>query len=482
MKILKTNTEAFWKGFDETARVVASTLGPHGRNVYIHETFQPRIINDGVRVANSINFEDPVENAGAYIVKNASAKTNDDVGDGTTTTAVLLRAIVNEARKRTESPAVIKKSLEEATKKAVELLKKQAVPMKDEDIHRVALLSSEHEDVAQAIEDIYKELGNGAVISIEDSKSEVTNYEVSDGWEGRAGFLSPWFINDMQTGKAVFEEIPVIVIKKKLATIQNLQPFLQYRQESGLDKCAFFVDEIDDSILAFLVKNKVNGLLNSVVVRANMEQLDDIVAVTGSTPISDASGVSFEKFDPVKHMGKAHKLVVDAHTTLIQGDGKGARNRALELELDATNEPNGYRKDKLEERAARLRGKIAILKVGGFTDLEREYKKLKAEDAVKCLPAAFDEGLVDGAGKTWYEIAAKLKGDTVGEQILSKALLLPTAQLMENSGEDNISSEGIIDPCKVERVSLENASSAAGIAITTIAVIAEYPDAENKRS
>ncbi len=478
-QLLRQDIDKMMEGFNETAQVVSATLGPDGRNVYIADVYTPRIINDGVRIANSIGFNDEMKNAGAYVVKNASAKTNDDVGDGTTTTVVLLKALVEEAIKRPESRAQIKHSLEEALPKATSLLKDLSEPMKEEDIERVAYLVSEHEDIAKLIKEIYEKLGHEAAIQIEDSKTGETKYEIEDGYRLYDGYMSEWFYTDEKTHKGTLEDVPVVVATQKMGKNADLVNLAKQWQEQKIAQAAFFVADIDDQMLGLLVKNHLMKNFLAIVVRCNAEQLEDVAAITGATIIGEQSGVLWENVK-LSDLGRARKIVADRNTTLIQADSEAAAHRALELEVDATDEPNMYRQARLQERAARLRGKIAILKVGGFTELEREYKELKTEDAIKALPAAFKEGLVKGAGRTWHEISEKLKGNTIGEQILKKALKAPLEQLKKNSGKEEVPYKDIVDPTMVERVSLENAVSAAGLFITTIAavVLEKEPNAQ----
>ncbi len=465
---IKKMTEGLYKGCE----VTASTLGPDGRNVFIGDMYTPRVINDGVRIVNAMNLKDEMENAGLYFAKNASAKTNDDVGDGTTTTVVFLKAIVEEALKRPESRAEIKRSLENALPKVIELLKKSATPMKDEDVERVAYLVSEHKDIAQFIKEIYEKLGHNAAIQIEDSKTGETKYEIEDGYRLYDGYMSEWFFTDEKTRKAVLEDVPVVVSAQKMAKNVDLVNLAKQWQEQKVSQAVFFLNDIDDQMLGLLVKNHLMKNFLAILVKCNAEQLEDVAAITGATIIGEQSGVLWENVK-LKDLGYAKKVVADKNTTLIQADGEAASHRALELEINATDEPNMYRKSKLEERAARLRGKIAILKIGGYTELEREYKELKAEDAIKALPAAFEEGLVEGGGMAWMNIIPRLSTETIGEEILKKALHAPLAQLLKNSGKDTFETKGIVDPCKVERVSLENALSAASLFITTIAGIIE---------
>ncbi len=477
MKQLSNDIPKIYEGLKKAADAVGSTIGPEGRNVFISDPFEPKITNDGARIADSINLKDSLENVGAFLVKNCAAKTNDDVGDGTTTTVVLLQAILEECVKRKENPSVIRASLNDAVKKAVSLLKEKAMPITEKDVKEVALISGEYEDLAQIIYEIVNKLGRDAHISIADSQTYETTYEIVEGYEAKTGFVSPWFITDSKTHKAEYEDIPILVSAKKINNVQNIAPLTGKLAQSGIAQCAFFVSDIDERVLAVLVANKIQGKFNSVVVRANKEELQDIAGATGAVIIGEESGVDFINLSE-KHLGKADKLTVDSHTTVIIANPLNAQARASELEADAEEEPNQFLKQRLEERAARLRGKIGIIRVGTNNDLSRSHKKDKAEDAIKAVPAALAEGLVKGAGRAWWEVSEELKGDTVGEQILKNALKRPYEKIRENKGIsvsvlDDADINDIHDPAKVERVALENAVEAASIFITTSYALTE---------
>lgn len=474
MKNLYTDLEKFLKGFNEAADVVSATLGPEGRNVYISETYTSRISNDGARIAYNIFFSDPEKNAGANVVKNAAAKTNDDVGDGTTTTVVLLQAIVKEALQRKESPTVVRESLKKAVEKAVKLLKESSEPFKQSQVEEVALVSAEYPDLARMIAEITKKLGVNALIAVGDSPTAESSYEIVDGYEINSGFVAPVFMTDTKTQQAIYEDIPIFISGKKITKVQDIKKITDALEQKGIDQCAFFVSDIDDVVTAVLAQSKLTGRFKSVVVRITKDILPDLASVTGAKPFGDEFGKPFNSAT-IQDLGIARKIVVDARTSMIMGDPKGATARALELEIDATGEDNDILKARLQERAARLRGKIAVLKIGANSDFAREHKKDKAQDVVKAIPAAAAEGLVNGAGETWCAVSLEL-GETIGEEILKKALVVPYQKILEGSGDKNgfkLMGKGIKDPAKVERVALENAAEAAGIVITLTALILE---------
>ncbi len=467
------------EGLNEACRVTAASLGPHGRTVYLSDRYTPRTIHDGVRIVNAIHFEDEMMNAGAYFAKNASAKTNDEVGDGTTSTVVFLKAIIEEASKLSENPADIRRSLDKAIPKAIKLLEEQKKDMTDDQIEHVAFLISKHEDIAKYISEIYAQLGHDAAIQIEDSKTFDTKYEIEDGYRLYDGYLSEWFFTDEKTRKATLEDVPVVVATQKLAKNSDLVPLAKQWQEKGVNQAVFFVREIDDQMLGLLVKNHLQGNFRAIVVKCFQEQLEDVAAITNAKIIGEQSGTLWEKVK-LEDLGFAKKVVADRTSTLIQGDNKAASARAIELEVNAIDEPNMYTQSKIRERAARLRGKIAILKVGGYTELEREDKELNAEDAIKAIPKALEGGLVNGAGKAWQEVAEKL-GDSVGEKILKVALQAPRKQLQENAGSEKVTHEGVVDPFLVEKVSLESAVSNAGLFLTTIAAIVDESNGKDAK-
>ncbi|MDE2233724.1 MAG: hypothetical protein KGJ90_06505 [Patescibacteria group bacterium] len=467
MKKLYTDLRPMLAGLRTAADVVGSTLGPDGRNVFIDDPMDKKITNDGARIAYFTELEDKLENAGAWVVKNACAKTNDNVGDGTTTTAVLLKSILDEGLKRPESPAIVRVSLGDAVKEAVKMLKEKANPVTLKDVKDVALVAGENEELAEIIHEIYQKLGEKTFISLENSKTYSTYYEIVEGLEVRAGYLSPYFINNQKKQTAEYEEMPVFVTDKKMTNVNHLGAVMQKLREADISQCAFFVGEIDDRVLATLAGWKFAGIFNGLVVKVFKDEMADIAGATGATVIGDGSGISFEKVK-LEHLGKAKRLTADRNSTLIIANSALAKIRATELQAEAENEDNSVLKGLLEERAARLNGQVAILYIGANNDLARAYLRDKAEDAVKAVPAALAEGLVEGAGHAWLEVAKELPNDTIGQQILKRALRAPYKKILENKGiEEETEKVSIQDPVKVERVALENAAEAAGIMITT---------------
>jgi len=481
-------------GLNKCADTVGATLGACGKNVYIDGGI-PKITNDGATIANEFVLEDKLENAGAYVVRNCSAQTNDDAGDGTTTTTVLVQSIIQEALKRPENAMIVKESLKEAGDKILKILAKKAIKIEKKDIEQVALISAEDKTLAKLITEIINKLGEKAVINVEDSKTFETNYEIVDGFEAHVGFMSPTFITDKKTAKAIHSDIAVLCSEKKIANIGDIAPIFEMLKKEGINSAVIVAEDIDDSMLGIFVASNQVGTFKSVVIRATSLLLEDIAGATGAKLISNSTGINFQNFQK-EHLGYAKKVVCDANKTLFIGDGVQAKAYADELEWKAETEPNMYTARNIKQRVARLRGGIAQLRIGASTDFEREYLKDKAVDAVKAVQSALEEGIVEGGGITLYRIANEMKAKTIGEEILKKSLTAPIRKIIENSGKDyteviknlpegmgydvkndkyvDMLKEGIIDPAKVERCALENAVSSAGTFITTTAVITDY--------
>lgn len=490
----KTALEKLVKGLDTAAEAVGGTMGPKGRNVFIYDPITPKVTNDGVTIAHYIHLEDKEEDMGAYVIRNVSAQSNDDVGDGTTTTTVLTQALVHEFLGRPENPMLIKESLKEASDKVVKKLMKKSIKVSKDDIHRVALISAENPELAKLIAEVVGKLGEKAIINVEDSKTLVTDYEVVDGYEAQVGYTSPHFINDKKSGKAVYSDVPVLVVEKKISNIADVAPLFDQFKKQGIGSCVIVTEDIDDSMLGMFVVNKNMGTFNSLIIKASGETLKDIAGATGATPISSSTGVTFQTVT-VEHLGHAKKVVSDANKTIFLGAGESSRAYANELERSLDAETNMYLQKKLKERIARLRGGIAVLRIAAPSDLEREYLKYKAEDAVKAVQAALAEGIVEGGGMSLWRLAQELETKTIGDQILKKVLTAPLKKIIENSGRDyaeiirnlpegmgydakadkyvNMVKEGIMDPAKVERCALMNAVSAASTLATTFALITE---------
>ncbi len=498
----KEGLDKIMKGLDSSADTVGSTMGPKGANIYIDDLYVPRIVNDGATISRHITFKDRLENAGAYVIKNVSGQQNDDVGDGTTTVVVLTQAIIHEALKRPENAMTIKESLKTAGDKILKILSKKSTKIDKGDVERVALISAENKDLAKMIAEIIDKLGEKAVINVEDSKTFGTSYEIVDGFEIPFGYMAPY----APFGKITYDNVPVLVVEGKINNPWEIDGVVNKLAEQKMRSCVIACGDIEDATLGVLGISKVKGLFDTVVVRMNPEELQNIAGATGAKMVSPNTGLTFQNIT-VEDLGRARKIVCDANKTLVMSDKKVALTYSKQIEEMAENEPNMYLKKKIEDRAAKVKGGVAVLKIGAPTDLDREYLKLKAEDAVKAVHAALEEGVVEGGGMTLWRIAQDITPKTIGEEILKKALIAPLKKIIENAGQDysevilglgdaekqakemnrgeeellgydarndcytNMLKCGIIDPSKVERCAIENAVSSASIFITTNAVI-----------
>lgn len=491
------------KGLDIAADAVSGTLGPCGRNVFVDDALAPNITNDGATIAKNIVLPDKIEDKGAYLVRNTSSQTNDDAGDGTTTTTVLLQALVHESLKRPENPMFIKNSLEEASKKVIAAIEKRAVKIKKEDIKRVALISAENELIASKITEIFEKIGNDAVITVEDSRTFETDYEIVDGYKANVGFMSPHFITDKKQAKAIMDDVYVFVSERKISAISDIAPLFKILEEQRVSQLVIVCEDIENSIVGMFVQNKLIGTFNPLVIRATGPLLEDIEAVVGAKRVSEKTGITFAKVAK-EHLGRAKRVVCEENSTIFQPAGISLADMyATHLESMAKNEQNMYIKERLMKRVAQLRGGIAVLRIGAATDFEREYYKYKAEDSVKAVKAAIEEGIVEGGAMALYRIAEEMKPKTVGEEIVKNALTAPLRKIIENAGKDyteiikkmpegmgydarndkyvDMMKAGIIDPAKVERCAVENSISSASIFITTFASITDHVKPETDK-
>lgn len=489
------------KGIKVVAQAVGKTIGPRGTNVFIDDPVRPRFTNDGASIAHTITLPDKLENAGAWVAKNACAQTNDDAGDGTTTTVVLLDSAIDECLSRPENKILMMQSLLEAKTKAIALLKKQAKPIDKSEILDVARISAENEQLAELITEVVKKVGPKAVITVEDRQDGFeSDYQFVQGYEAHVGFMSPYFRNDPTKARAVHTDIAVLCTAKKLGTIQDLK-FFEKLAEAKINNLVVVAEEIDPQILGMFVQTHATRSMNLLVIKAQGPLLEDIAAATGATVISDETGVVFDTFDPKKHLGLANKVVSEEKKTVFMSGALSAKKQADRLEAFAKANPNQFEAKKLRERAAKLRGGIAVIRIGAHTDSERNYLRDKADDTVHAVQAAMDEGVVQGGGMALYMVSAQIGSKTVGEQILSKVLRAPLQQIVMNAGKDyaeivkdlpdgfgydakkdvysDFLKAGILDPFKVEKAALENAISTAAHFITTHAAIVDYLEPKN---
>ena len=518
-------------GMNVVANAVGATLGPKGRNVAIDRKFgSPTITHDGVSVAKEIELEDPFENMGAQLLKEAATKTNDIAGDGTTTSTVLAHAIVNEGLKALEAgynPMLIKHGIELATDLVVEELRKMSVKIDTKDeIASVATNSAADEKVGNLIADVMDKVGKDGVITVEESKSMADETEFVEGMQFDRGYISSYFITSAEQMEAVIADPYILINEKKISAAQDVVPLLEKLVQLGKRELLIIAEDIDGEALATLVLNKLRGMLNVVAVKApgfgdrRKAMLQDIAILTGGTVISEETGRKLETAT-IQDLGRAEKIVSDKeNTTIIGGKGtkSGIEGRIKEIRAEIDKSTSDYDKEKLQERLAKLSGGVAIIRVGAATETEMKEKKHRVEDALSAARAAVEEGIVPGGEISLINAVAKLdkmlktneddEEIRVGINIVKKALEAPIRKLASNAGQDgsviidtvrrtavdkkdknigynvltseyvNMIEAGIIDPVKVVRGALENASSIAAMILTTDVLVTDIPEKE----
>ncbi len=516
--------EKLLAGVRKLADAVKITMGPKGRNVVLATGFgTPTITNDGVTIAKEIDLEDRFEDIGAQIVKEASTKTNDLAGDGTTTATVLAAAIIEEGMKNVAAganPVLLKNGIEKAVKFALEELEKNAQPISNyEEIAQVATISAQSEEVGITIAQTMDKVGNNGVITVEEGQTVGISTSVVEGMQFDNGYLSPYMVTDSTRMEAVLENPAILITDKKVSNLQDLVPLVESLAGEGKKDLLIIAEDIESEALTTLVLNKLRGTFNAVAVKApafgdrRKEMLKDLAIVTGGNLISEELGRDL-KTAVLADLGSAKKVVVGKDsTTIIQGLGDSSEisARVDEIKNQIENEKSDYDREKLMERAAKLSGGVAILKVGAATEVELKEKKHRIEDALSATRAAVEEGIVPGGGTALLKIAQKLSQvedqienaeEKLGVTIVKKALSSPVRQIAENAGlegsvvvekilatsdfkegyniisgkvEDLVAS-GIIDPKKVTRSALQNAASVAAMLLTTEVAIATIPE------
>lgn len=496
--------EGMRRGMKKVHRAVNGTYGPRGTNVFIDDPVSPKFTNDGHFIAHCIELLDKLENAGAWVVKNVCAQTNEDAGDGTTTVSVLLESLIDEALSRPENKTLLMQSLMEAKTKILALLKKQVKAIKQKDVINVARISSENEGLAQLITEVVGKVGPKATITVEDRLDGFeSDYKLVQGYEAHVGFESPYFINQKGKAMAIHEDIHVLCVQKKLGTVNDLKMFEQLEKEK-INRLVIVAQEIDEQILGIFAATNVSRKMSLLVIKATGSLLEDIAAAVGASIIGDETGITFENFDASQHLGKANKVICEEKKTIFMSSAPSANKHAKRLLALAETNMNGFEAKKLRERAAKLRGGIAVIRIGAHTDAERNYLRDKADDTVHSVQSALEEGVVVGGGMALYRIATSLKPRTIGEQILSRALTSPLKQIVSNAGKEyadviknlpqgygydakrdrycDFFKEGILDPFKVERCAVENAISTAAHFVTTHASIVEYVEPSKEKA
>ena len=509
-------------GVNILANAVRVTLGPKGRNVILDKSYgAPTVTKDGVSVAKEIELKDKFENMGAQLVKEVASKTNDAAGDGTTTATVLAQAIVNEGLKSVTAgvdPMDIKRGIDKAVEAVTAEIKtiSRKVPGNDtKAIAQVGTVSANADEaVGEIIAKAMSKVGTEGVITVEEGKGLENELDVVEGMQFDRGYLSPYFINNAQAQQVVLENPVILITEKKISNIRDLLPVLEGVAKSGRP-LLIVAEDVDGEALATLVVNNLRGILKVAAVKApgfgdrRKEMLKDIATLTGGTVISEELGMSLDKV-VVEDLGNAKKVIIDKeNTTIIDGVGEKSKidARISEIKAQVETSTSDYDKEKLQERLAKLSGGVAVIKVGAATEVAMKEKKARVEDALHATRAAVEEGIVAGGGVALVRagvVLEKLKGanedQTIGINILRKAIQEPLRQIVKNAGGEpsvvlnkvlegkgafgfnaadgtygDMLELGILDPAKVTRLALQNAASVAGLLLTTEAMIAELP-------
>lgn len=511
-------------GVDKLAAAVATTLGPKGRNVALDKKWgAPSIIHDGVTVAKEIELEDPFENMGASLVKEAASKTSDVAGDGTTTSTVLAQAIVEEGLKNITAgvnPMILKNGVEKASAAVVAELKRMAKKVGDQgEIEKIATISAASSEIGKLIADALQKVGPDGVVTVEEGKGLELSVEYKEGMEFDRGFVSAYFVTDADKMQAVIEDAHILITDQKIASLQDLVTFLENFVKVSKN-LVIIADEVEGEALATLVVNKMRGVFNVLAIKApgfgdrRKEMLEDIAILTGGTVISEDMGRKLESVT-VDDLGKADNIVSDKDNTIIVG-GKGAKSaleariKQIRTELEKTD--SDFDREKLQERLAKLSGGVAVINVGAATEVELKEKKERVDDAVHATKAAVEEGYVVGGGVALIRarkvlekvLEAPMSSDErVGVEIVRDALAKPLSMLARNAGIDagwvvkevekatgnvglnvlsgkfeDLVTAGVIDPIKVTRSAVQNAASVAMMILTTECLITDIPEKE----
>jgi chaperonin GroEL len=513
--------DALKTGVDALANAVKVTLGPKGKNVILDKKFgAPSITKDGVSVAKEIDLADPVENMGAQLVKEVASKTADDAGDGTTTATVLAQAIFNIGLKNVAAganPMDLKRGIDKAVAKVVENLKSQSNSISDtKEIKQVASVSANNDPaVGKMIADAMDKVGKDGVITVEEAKGTETEVKTVEGMQFDRGYLSPYFVTNTEKMEAELEQPLILIYDKKISNMKELLPILEAASQTG-KPLVIIAEDIDGEALATLVVNKIRGTLKVAAVKApgfgdrRKAMLEDIAVLTGGTVISEERGYKLESAT-LEYLGSADKMNIDKDNTIIvNGGGKKAdiQSRINQIKAQVETTSSDYDKEKLQERLAKLSGGVAILYIGAATEVEMKEKKDLVDDALHATRAAVEEGVVAGGGIAFIraiDSLNKLKVENEDQQtgvdIVQKALEAPLRTIVENSGlegsvvvqkvkegkddfgfnakdnkYENLIKAGVIDPTKVTRLALENASSISSLLLTTDAVVADEPE------
>ena len=508
---------ALEKGVNQLADTVKVTLGPKGRNVVLDKSFgAPLITNDGVTIAKEIELEDGFENMGAQLIREVASKTNDVAGDGTTTATVLAQAMVHEGMKNLEAganPIVLRKGMKKATDKAVEAIREMSSKVNGkEQIARVAAVSSGDDAVGQMVADAMEKVSNDGVITIEESKTMQTELDLVEGMQFDRGYISAYMATDMEKMEAVLDDPYILITDKKISNIQEILPLLEQVVQSGA-RLLIIAEDIEGEALTTLIVNKLRGTFNVVAVKApgygdrRKEMLQDIAILTGGQVISEELGFDLKE-TTMDQLGRAKSVKVQKENTVIVdgcGDKNAIEDRVAQIKKALEETTSEFDKEKLQERLAKLAGGVAVIRVGAATETEMKEAKLRMEDALNATRAAVEEGIIGGGGSAYIhaskevkKFADELEGDEkTGANIILKALEAPLYQIAKNAGLEgavivnkvresepgtgfdaynekyvNMVEKGILDPAKVTRSALQNATSVASTLLTTESVVA----------
>ncbi len=525
-KIIEYDSEArtkLQKGINQLAKAVKVTLGPKGRNVVIDKKFgSPTVTKDGVTVAKEIELEDPMENMGAQMVKEVASKTSDVAGDGTTTATILAQSIYNEGLKNVTAganPTELKKGIEMAVGVIVDELKKMSreVSGKKEIAQVGAISANNDETIGNLIADAMEKVGKDGVITVEEAKSIETSLDVVEGMQFDRGYVSPYFVTDAENMEAILDDPVILIHDKKISNMKDLLPVLEKVAQMGKG-LLIIAEDIEGEALATMVVNKLRGTLKIAAVKApgfgdrRKAMLEDIAILTGGRVISEEAGFKLEN-TTTSDLGSAKRVTIDKdNTTIVEGGGKAedikGRVGQIRTQIDSTT--SDYDREKLQERLAKLAGGVAVLKIGAATEVEMKEKKARVEDALHATRAAVEEGIVPGGGVAYLRTLNALEkmkvsdaDNKIGVEIVKRAIEEPIRQIVVNAGKEgavvveavkkkdgaygynaakeqfeDLMEAGIIDPTKVSRTALENASSVAGLLLMTEGLVADKPEKE----
>lgn len=515
---------ALQRGVDALADAVKVTLGPKGRNVILERKFgSPLITNDGVSIAKEIDLEDATENMGAQLVKEVATKTNDVAGDGTTSACVLAQAIINEGVKNVTAganPIILKRGIDKAVNATVESIKKNALQVESKEaIAQVASVSANDKEIGELIADAMEKVGKDGVITVEDSQTFETTCDVVEGMQFDRGYISPYMVTDTDKMEALLDDPFILLIEKKIATVQELLPVLEKVMQAGRP-LLIIADDVEGEAAATLIVNKLRGTFTCVAVKApgfgdrKKAMLEDIAILTGGNIVAEELGIKLENMT-LNMLGRARQVRINKDNTTIvggYGDGDAINSRIAQIRSQIAETTSDFDREKLQERLAKLAGGVAVIRVGAATETELKEKKLRIEDALNSTRAAVEEGYVAGGGTILIKAIAELEkladaadGDEkTGINIITKALEAPVKQIATNAGlegavivekvkaapagvgfnaatgefEDMVAA-GIVDPVKVVRSSLTHAASVASMLLTTEALVADIPEENN---